>query len=173
MKLLKSLYRPACLLPALLLSLFSCTKTNETVDSLLYTRWAFTTSHGSISVNGNPLGVSESSNTNGDFTVSFQRDGKYNFSLPLLVNETDGFSLSDSTILLKKDNSSFANFCAYPVISFSSTPNPPAGMLQHVSTSLQIVYIGRDSLLLKTEQIRPGVSAPDTIYTEYSGFRRK
>ena len=173
MNLLKYLLRPACPLLALLLSLFSCSKTNENLNSLLYTRWAFTTSHGTISVNGNQLGVSASSNTNGDFTVSFQQDGKYNFNIPLLVNETDGFSLSDSTILLNKDSSSFANFCAYPVVSFSSTPNPPATLLQHVSTLLQVIYISRDSLLIKTDQVRPGVSAPDTVYTEYSGFRRK
>jgi hypothetical protein len=173
MKLLKPLLLPACPSLVLMLCLFSCSKTNESVNSLLYTRWAFTTSHGSITVNGNPLGVSESSNSNGDFTVSFQQDGKYNFSIPLLVNETDGFSLSDSTLLLNKDSSSFANFCAYPVISFISTPNPPAGLLQHVSPSLQIMHISRDSLLIKTEQIRPGVSAPDTVFTEYTGFRRK
>jgi hypothetical protein len=172
MKLLKSLLRPGY--PAVaLLSLFSCTKTNETVDSLIYTNWAFTTSHGSITVNGNPLGVSESSNSNGDFTVSFQKDGKYNFNIPLLTAETDGFSLSDSTLLLNKDSSAFANFCAYPLIYFSSTPNPPAGILQHVSTSLHIEYISRDSLLIKTEQIRVGVSAPDTVYTEFTGFRKK
>ena len=173
MKLLKYLFRPVCPFVVLLLVLFSCTKTNETVDSLIYTNWAFTTSHGSITVNGNTLGVNESSNSNGDFTVSFQRDGKYNFNIPLLTAETDGFSLSDSTLLLKKDSSAFANFCAYPVIYFSSTPNPPAGMLQHVSAYLHIEYISRDSLLIKTEQVRPGISAPDTVYTEYTGFRKK
>jgi len=173
MKLLKYLLRPAYPSLALLLALAGCGKTNETVDSLIYTQWAFTTSHGAITVNGNTLGVSESSNSNGNFTVSFQRDGKYNFNIPLLTAETDGFSLSDSTLLLKKDSSAFANFCAYPVIYFSSTPNPPAGMLQHVSAYLHIEYISRDSLLIKTEQVRPGVSVPDTVYTEYTGFRKK
>jgi hypothetical protein len=173
MKLLKCLLRPVYPSIVLLLTLFGCTKTNESVNSLLYTSWAFTRSIGSITVNGNPMAASESSNSNGNITVSFQQDEKYNFNIPLLTAETDGFSLSDSTILLSKDNSSFANFCAYPVISFVTTPNPPTVILQHVSPSLQIVFISWDSLLIKTEQIRPGVSAPDTLYTEYTGFRKK
>ncbi len=173
MKLLKCLVHPAYPSIILLLTLSSCTKTNETVSSLLYTSWAFTTSFGSVTVNGNPLAASESSNSNGNVTVSFQQDGKYNFNIPLLTAETDGFSLSDSTLLLNKDSSALANFCAYPVISFISTHNPPAGILQHDSPTLQIVYISRDSLLIKTEQIRSGVSAPDTVFTEYTGFRKK
>ena len=94
-------------------------------------------------------------------------------SWPRVSSETDGFSLIDSTIILKNDSSLFANYCAYPVVYFISTPGPPKIILQHVSPALQIQYISRDSLLVKTDLIRAGNNAPDTLYTEYTGFRKK
>jgi hypothetical protein len=155
------------------IGLNSCGKSNERGTALIYNTWAFTSSYGRITVNGNPLGASESSNSNGDITVSFQSGGNYHFALATVSSETDGFSLIDSTILLKNDSSQLANYCAYPVVYFLTTPGPPKIILQAVSPRLQIQFISMDSLLVKTDLIKPGNNAPDTLYTEYTGFRKK
>jgi hypothetical protein len=166
---------PLTFLSAVLCSigLFGCGKSNERGTALIYNTWAFTSSYGRITVNGNPLAASESSNSNGDITVSFQSGGNYNFKLATLSSETDGFSLIDSTIILKNDSSLLANYCAYPVVYFISTPVPPKLELQHVSATLHIQFISTDSLLVKTDLIKAGNNAPDTVYTEYTGFRKK
>ena len=155
------------------IGLFSCGKSNESGTALIYNTWTFTSAEGRVTVNGNPLAASESSNSNGDITVGFQSNGNYNFKLATVSSETDGFSLVDSTIILKNDSSQFANYCAYPVVYFVSTPGPPVIILRLVSPALQIQYISRDSLLVRTDLIRAGNNAPDTLYTEYTGFRKK
>jgi hypothetical protein len=156
-----------------IIGLFSCGKSDQSSTALIYRTWAFTSAHGSVTVNGSVLGASQSSNSNRDIIVSFQSGGNYNFNLATVSSETDGFSVVDKTIILKNDSSQLANYCAYPVIYFISTPGPPEIILQHVSPTLHIEFISIDSLLVRTDLTRAGNNAPDTLYTEYTGFRKK
>jgi len=158
---------------AFLLFLFSCTKTNSSGVSQIYTEWKITHAYGTMSVNGNPLAVSEGSNTLGNITVQFQSSGNYNFKITGFIDETDGFTLIDSTIHLKTDSTYFANVCAYPQVNFYNLPEKDGIFKAHVSPDLHIEYVSSDSLLLKTLHTIPGNNAPDTLFTEFTGLRKK
>ena len=164
------------LLPAFMIVLiFACSKTNDISSTNKLRRiWVYNHSYGNITVNGNPVGVAEANSSNGNIEVEFKLNPVYHFTISGLVDETQSCQVTDSLITLQSDSSAFANFCAYPVISFSSGPLPPSIPLQKVSPDLWVSFNSDDSLLLKTILTRPGnVGAPDTIYTEYTGFRRK
>ena len=157
--------------------LSGCSKSGGGVTTdAVYQKWVFTHNQGMITANGNTLAVSESWNSRGDVTVEFQRSGQYHYLFPLLSDESQGFEKVDSLIQLQSDSSALANFCAYPVISFLTyppPPGPPVLKLNKVSPDLHIVFIGRDSLLIRTDLNHPGAGgAPDTLYTEFTGLRK-
>ena len=173
MKSNKPFWPAAIFLPYLLLFTFSCSKTNSDGTAQIYKNWTITHAYGSIAVNGNTIGVSEGNNTLGNITVQFQSSGNYNFKITGFIDETDGFTLIDSTIHLNTDSTYFANICAYPQLNFYNLPEQDGIFKAHVSPDLHIEYVSGDSLLLKTLQTKPGNNAPDTLYTEFTGLRRK
>lgn len=156
---------------------WGCSKSDSGAPTdQIYKKWVFTHSIGRIFINGDAVASSEMSNSRGDVTVEFQRSGQYQYIYPLLSNEAQGFQKTDSLIHLQSDSSAFANFCAYPVISFiiyPPPPGPPVLKMYKVSPDLHIVFIGRDSLQVRTDLVRPGIGgAPDTLISEYTGFRK-
>ena len=158
-----------------LLFFFGCGKSNDPagIGWMLHNTWIYTGSYGSLTVNNFPIAASEARNTNPDNLVTFGQDGNYIYKYPVSATETDGYLLSDSTIVLHSDSSYFANFCAYPVFSFSTYPNIPEWKPTRVQGTLTIVYITLDSLKLISRLVKPGNNAPDTIYTELTVFRKK
>ena len=158
-----------------LLFFFSCGKSNAPADMgwMLHNTWIYTASYGNITVNNFPLAASEARNTNPDNLVTFGQDGNYIYKYPVSATETDGYVLSDSSIVLHSDSSYFANFCAYPVVYFGTSPGIPEWKPTQVQGTLTIVNITQDSLKLISRLVKPGNNASDTIYTELTVFRKK
>jgi len=170
--------RPLSVFLAIILLIFciaSCSKSDPGFSSdLVYGKWVYSHSIGRIIVNGNFVGASESSNTLGNTTVEFQRNGQYHYLAPLATDETIGFQVSDSLIILNSDSSFFANFCAFPTIGFFTTPIVPHITLKKVSPELHIEFLRHDSLQVRTDIVKPGVGGtPDTVYREYTGFHKE
>ncbi len=155
--------------------LFCCGKSDNHPDLgwMLHNTWIYTGSYGNIIVNNIPVAASEASSTNPENLVTFGQDGNYIYKYPVANSETDGYVLSDSTIILHSDSSYFANFCTYPNVYFGTSPGMPVWVPVRVQGTLNIVYITQDSLKLISRLVKPGNNAPDTIYTELTVFRKK
>jgi hypothetical protein len=153
---------------------FGCSKSNET-SATIYGEWRLTHAWGAMAFNGYILAMNENTDTEDHTDVEFELEGKYHFTIQSLADEKMGFQKTDSLITLDSDSSVFANFCAYPLVSFSTSPIPSLlPNLRIVSPDLHIEWLSNDSLQVRTVETRHGTSgAPDTVYTQHTGFRKK